>query len=51
MSHKGNKSYLPQKPCLVCGRPMSWRKKWEKTWDEIKYCSKACASKKNKPNN
>jgi len=30
--HKGNKSYLPQKPCAVCGKPMTWRKKWAKNW-------------------
>jgi hypothetical protein len=38
----GNKLSLPQKPCLACGRPMSWRKKWEKNWDEVKYCSARC---------
>jgi hypothetical protein len=38
----GNKSFLPQKPCLVCARPMTWRKKWEKNWDEVKYCSDRC---------
>ena len=21
---------------------MTWRKKWEKTWDQVKYCSDAC---------
>ncbi|MBE7939565.1 MULTISPECIES: DUF2256 domain-containing protein [Ramlibacter] len=39
---KGNKSYLPSKPCAVCGRPMSWRRAWAKVWDEVKYCSEAC---------
>lgn len=41
-THKGNKQSLPSKPCVVCGRPMSWRKKWEKNWDQVKYCSEAC---------
>lgn len=41
-THKGNKQSLPSKPCTVCGRPMSWRKKWEKNWDQVKYCSEAC---------
>ena len=36
------KANLPQKPCLACGRPFSWRKKWEKVWDEVRYCSEAC---------
>ncbi|MEY4848585.1 MAG: hypothetical protein RLZZ36_1698, partial [Pseudomonadota bacterium] len=22
---KGNKASLPSKPCVSCGRPMSWR--------------------------
>jgi hypothetical protein len=42
---KGN---LPSKNCLHCNRPFNWRKKWEKTWEEVKYCSEGC--KKNKAN-
>jgi hypothetical protein len=38
----GNKSFLPQKPCQTCTRPMTWRKKWAKNWDEVKYCSDRC---------
>lgn len=44
---KGNKAQLPSKPCLACGRPMSWRKAWARNWDEVRYCSEAC--RKNKP--
>jgi hypothetical protein len=33
------KSDLPTKICPVCKRPFSWRKKWEKNWDGVKYCS------------
>ena len=33
---------LPEKNCSVCQRPFQWRKKWEKNWDEVKYCSKRC---------
>ncbi|MCC6412627.1 MAG: DUF2256 domain-containing protein [Saprospiraceae bacterium] len=36
------KSDLPQKTCVVCGRPFTWRKKWEKVWEEVKYCSDKC---------
>ena len=36
------KSELPQKICLTCGRPFLWRKKWEKVWHEVKYCSDKC---------
>ncbi|MFZ4554844.1 MAG: DUF2256 domain-containing protein [Pseudanabaena sp.] len=47
MTHKGNKSFLPSKNCAVCDKPFSWRKKWEKCWDEVKYCSDRCRKQKN----
>ena len=31
-----------EKTCTVCGRRIEWRKKWERNWDEIRYCSAAC---------
>lgn len=46
-SFKGNKSTLPSKPCMACGRDMTWRKSWAKNWDEVKYCSDACRKNKN----
>ena len=30
------------KICQTCGRTFEWRKKWERDWDVIKYCSDAC---------
>ena len=36
------KNNLPQKTCLVCGRPFSWRKKWERDWPTVKFCSDKC---------
>ena len=36
------KEYLPSKISLICERPFTWRKKWEKVWDEVKYCSEKC---------
>ena len=39
---RGNKAALPSKPCLACGRPMSWRRRWARNWHEVKYCSNAC---------
>lgn len=36
------KSDLPEKTCLTCGKPFTWRKKWERVWDEVKYCSDRC---------
>ncbi len=32
----------PAKTCPVCGRPFEWRKKWERDWDRVVYCSDAC---------
>ncbi|MAH83157.1 MAG: DUF2256 domain-containing protein [Rhodospirillaceae bacterium TMED8] len=37
---------LPSKICKTCGRPFNWRKKWEKTWTKVRYCSERC--KRNK---
>ena len=34
------------KICKTCGRAFSWRKKWERDWDVIKYCSDACRGHK-----
>jgi hypothetical protein len=39
---KPSKSNLPEKICVVCGRPFTWRKKWERCWDEVTCCSKSC---------
>ena len=36
------KSDLPEKTCPVCNRPIRWRKKWAKVWEEVKYCSDKC---------
>jgi hypothetical protein len=41
-SFKGNKQSLPSKPCVACGLPMTWRKRWARNWEEVKYCSDAC---------
>ncbi|MFY7992363.1 MAG: DUF3253 domain-containing protein [Bacteriovoracaceae bacterium] len=36
------------KICLSCGRNITYRKKWEKNWPEIKFCSDECRRNKNK---
>ncbi|TXB66585.1 DUF2256 domain-containing protein [Phaeodactylibacter luteus] len=36
------KGDLPEKDCLHCGRPFTWRKKWERSWEEVRYCSERC---------
>ena len=41
---KGFKSHLPIKFCVVCKKPMQWRKSWAKNWDLVKYCSTKCRS-------
>ena len=38
---------LPTKVCQTCGRIITWRKKWERNWDDIQYCGQQC--KRNKP--
>lgn len=36
------KADLPEKPCAQCGRPFSWRKKWARAWEEVRFCSDRC---------
>jgi hypothetical protein len=40
------KAELPMKDCLACGRPFAWRKKWEKVWAEVRYCSDRCRAER-----
>ena len=37
-----NPHHLPTKVCPVCGRPFVWRKKWERDWANVVYCSDKC---------
>lgn len=37
------------KTCASCGREIQWRKKWEKNWDDVKYCSDACRKRGIRP--
>ncbi len=30
------------KTCASCGRRIEWRRKWERDWDQVRYCSAAC---------
>lgn len=36
----------PSKPCVSCGRDITWRKAWERVWPEVRYCSDACRRRK-----
>ncbi|PWQ95133.1 DUF2256 domain-containing protein [Leucothrix pacifica] len=47
MAH--HKTTLAEKICPVCDRPFSWRKKWAKCWEEVRYCSERC--RRNRPKN
>ncbi|MBK1705854.1 DUF2256 domain-containing protein [Halochromatium glycolicum] len=40
MSHR--KPHLPRKVCLHCGRQFTWRRRWARCWDEVRYCSERC---------
>ena len=42
MTRGVSKGDLPTKICATCGRPFTWRKKWERNWDEVRYCSDRC---------
>nr|WP_314545518.1 DUF2256 domain-containing protein [uncultured Massilia sp.] len=36
------KADLPSKPCARCGLPFNWRKKWERDWENVRFCSERC---------
>ncbi len=46
-THKSSQSAAaagtpPAKTCAACGRRIEWRKKWERDWAEVKFCSDSC---------
>ncbi|TWT75465.1 hypothetical protein Pla123a_29740 [Posidoniimonas polymericola] len=36
------KPNLPTKSCAHCGRDFAWRKKWQRCWEQVRYCSERC---------
>jgi hypothetical protein len=36
------KADLPSKVCEVCRRPFTWRRKWARDWESVRYCSDRC---------
>ena len=44
------KENLPSKICVTCNKPFSWRKKWQRVWNEVKYCSEKCKRNKLRKN-
>ena len=35
---------LPSKTCAGCGRTITWRRKWARDWDAVRWCSDRCRS-------
>jgi hypothetical protein len=33
---------LPTRTCDACGRTFTWRKRWERDWEQVRWCSDAC---------
>lgn len=48
-SRRPAKANLPEKICATCGRPFTWRKKWERDWDNVRHCSERCRRSKTRP--
>ncbi|MGE6739901.1 DUF2256 domain-containing protein [Allorhizobium pseudoryzae] len=46
MPRQTPKTQLPTKTCPACGRPFSWRRKWARDWEQVKYCSERCRRSK-----
>lgn len=42
MARMRRKADLPTKICATCGRPFTWRRKWAKDWEAVRYCSDRC---------
>ncbi|RMQ51074.1 hypothetical protein ALQ04_100687 [Pseudomonas cichorii] len=32
---------------MTCDLPFTWRKKWARCWEEVRYCSERC--RRNRP--
>ena len=48
--HKPQRDSSQQsKLCAACGRTITWRKKWERDWDNVKFCSDNCRTHKTMP--
>jgi len=46
---KHESAAVESKTCAACGRTMTWRKRWARNWDEVKFCSDACRSQRTSP--
>ncbi len=48
MARMRKKAELPRKICSACGRPFTWRRKWARDWDAVRYCSDGCRQRRTK---
>lgn len=46
MARMRKKADLPTKICAACQRPFAWRKKWERDWEQVRYCSDRCRAER-----
>jgi hypothetical protein len=37
------------KTCACCGRTIEWRKKWERDWESVRFCSAGCRGRGLRP--
>lgn len=44
--HQENNTHKETKLCVSCGRIFHYQRRWEKTWAEVRYCSKSCRQDK-----
>jgi len=33
---------VPEKTCAACGRTITWRARWARDWDAVRFCSDRC---------
>ena len=45
----GEQRSVEPKTCAACGREITWRKKWARDWDAVRYCSDRCRSRRTSP--
>jgi hypothetical protein len=38
-----------EKSCEACGRTITWRRKWARDWDAVRFCSDACRRQRVSP--
>jgi hypothetical protein len=38
----GDDRCVEDKVCAVCGRRITWRKAWERDWEQVRHCSAGC---------